>query len=121
MTATAAMVHSASASAMRSARRPFGQEFYMDQDFCGAYPSVAGATSEYSFVRLFDGRTGRWRRATGRNIVHDKRNSLFRGCGKKFRHMLPMDEVVDPGLEVIRPPVAVVDVVGVLPHVATED
>ena len=55
MTATAAMMHSASASATRSADRPSGQEFDMDQDFCGAFPRVAAATSEYSFVRLFDG------------------------------------------------------------------
>jgi hypothetical protein len=27
----------------------------MDQDFFGAFPRVAEATSEYSFVRLFDG------------------------------------------------------------------
>src|SRR6516165_11950096 len=35
--------------------------------------------------------------------------------------VLPIDQMVDEGLEVVRPPVAVVDVVGVLPHVAAED
>src|SRR6202011_1322904 len=35
--------------------------------------------------------------------------------------VVPVDEVVDERLEIVRAPVAVVDVVGVLPHVAAED
>src|ERR1700758_1263594 len=35
--------------------------------------------------------------------------------------VLPIDHMVHESLEVVRPPVAVIDVVGVLPHVAAED
>src|SRR5262249_48100045 len=35
--------------------------------------------------------------------------------------VIPIDEMIDERLEVVGPPVAIVDVVGVLPHVAAED
>ena len=34
--------------------------------------------------------------------------------------MLPVDEIVEPGFEIFRPRVAVVDVIGVLPNIAAE-
>src|SRR6202049_2788507 len=40
-------------------------------------------------------------------------------CGE-LRHILPVHQIIDEGLEVVRPAVAIVDVVGVLPYVAAE-
>src|ERR1700680_2530566 len=37
-----------------------------------------------------------------------------------LRHILPVHQIIDEGLEVVRPAVAIVDVVGVLPYVAAE-
>src|SRR6516165_8585155 len=41
--------------------------------------------------------------------------------GKHLRHMFPIDEMVHERLEVVRPAVAIIDVVGVLPDVAAQD
>src|SRR5207302_10653721 len=35
--------------------------------------------------------------------------------------IFPIHQVVEEGLDVVRPPVSVIDVVGVLPHVATQN
>ena len=39
----------------------------------------------------------------------------------QFQHVIPVDQAVDEGLEIFRPGVAVVDVIGMLPHVDAED
>ena len=36
-------------------------------------------------------------------------------------HVLPVDQMIDKGLEVIRPAIAVIDVIGMLPNVTAED
>src|SRR5258708_39782432 len=38
-----------------------------------------------------------------------------------LRHMVPVDQMLDERLEIVGPPVAIVDVVGVLPDVAAEN
>src|SRR6267154_174036 len=38
-----------------------------------------------------------------------------------LRDVAPIDEMIDERLEIVRPPVAIVDVVGVLPDVAAEN
>src|SRR5688500_8589090 len=40
--------------------------------------------------------------------------------GETLRDELPIDEIVDEGLQVVRPTVLVVEIVGVLPHVDAE-
>src|SRR5215208_8104511 len=41
--------------------------------------------------------------------------------GKHLLDMLPIDEIVDEGLEILLPPIAIIDVIGMLPHIAAED
>src|SRR5580658_8394370 len=53
--------------------------------------------------------------------VHSRDGALFR---RRFVHLgdvVPVDEILEERLEVIGTPVAIVDVVGVLPHVAAEN
>src|SRR5262249_14889929 len=50
------------------------------------------------------------------------RESLLLAC--VFVHLgdvVPVDEVLPERLQVVGPPVAIIDVIGMLPHVATED
>lgn len=39
------------------------------------------------------------------------------GLAVKLGHVLPVHKVVEPGFQVFRPRIAVIDVVGVLPHI----
>ena len=43
------------------------------------------------------------------------------GRYREFLDMLPVDEIIEPGLEVFGPGVAIVDVIAVLPHIAAEN
>src|ERR1700736_4776065 len=47
-------------------------------------------------------------------------SALFRRESEHLLDVVPIDQIVEPGLEIFRPQVAIVDVIGVLPHVAAE-
>src|SRR5579884_2312483 len=47
--------------------------------------------------------------------------ALSRRCVKELLDVLPVYQMVDEGLQVVRPAVAVIDVVGMFPHVAAEN
>src|SRR5580700_2738159 len=49
------------------------------------------------------------------------RRRLFRRRFVHFGDVVPVDETLEERLEIIGAPVAIVDVIGVLPHVAAED
>src|SRR5271165_3954917 len=46
---------------------------------------------------------------------------LFHGGIEHLGHVFPIDQMVHEGLEIVRPPVAVIDVVGVLPNIASQN
>src|SRR5512136_1837409 len=46
---------------------------------------------------------------------------LLAGSLEHLRHIVPIDHVIDKGLEIVGPAVAIVDVIGMLPHVAPEN
>src|SRR5262245_42494802 len=63
-------------------------------------------------------------RATGAPDAGGHAGPLLRSLHRRVVHLgdvFPIDQVIHPGLEVVGPPVAIVDVVGMLPHVAAED
>ena len=55
-------------------------------------------------------------------VAAAKRRWLLRGrrLGVHLFDLVPVDEIVEPGFEIFRTRVAVVDVIGVLPHIAAE-
>src|SRR5262245_26858008 len=46
--------------------------------------------------------------------------ALLRGEGKHLLDMLPIDQIVEPCLEIFRPEISIVDVISVLPDVAAK-
>src|SRR6202035_3174043 len=60
---------------------------------------------------------------------HSSLRLAVRGCEKrlsdsrfvKLRHIIPIDEMIDKGLQVIRSPVSIIDVIGMFPDVATKN
>src|SRR5262249_58272990 len=57
---------------------------------------------------------------TSERVPH-RRASLFAGLLIHLGHVLPIDQMIHEGLEIVGPAIAVVDVVGMLPDVAAED
>src|ERR1700722_13214298 len=53
-------------------------------------------------------------------LLRSKLGGLFR-LAEHLLDMLPIDEMLEERLEVVGPAVAIIDVVGVLPHVAAEN
>jgi acetylornithine deacetylase/succinyl-diaminopimelate desuccinylase-like protein len=78
---------------------------------CRGHPRLCGC----AFCEDVDGRD-----KPGHDVFLECRRFLLR-LRVHLRHIFPVHQVLDERLEIVRAAVAIVDVIGVLPHVAAED
>ena len=86
-------------------------------------PESTSATTKSKHVRFQRTRTqchGRAVQPCAGMTDYGAATALLR-CLEHFGDVFPIDQIIDERLEVVRAPVAVVDVIGVLPDVAAED
>src|SRR5215472_7667357 len=86
-------------------------------------PNAICCTASFSRPPTKTQKRGSWPRFHLRSarIARCSIPALLGGRLVHLGHVVPVDQVVEERLQIIRPAIAIVDVVGMLPHVAAEN